>query len=448
MDEILHGYVDKSLNYLSDKADDVLVEVSEGTRYQIRFTKNEVIIAKRWNNNNLGIFLAKDKKVAVTNIDDLLSWEKVNKSLEDLLTFANALSPNQDFHKIATGPFNYSKIPDLYDSKFKNFVDSATDKVEAGINQAIENGGKESAGILEWEIGEVFYKSSNDVTVKYPYSNFEYLIRSFASPKESGQGLSVGRMLNTLDTEQAGLIAGSLAKQSIGAKTSKSGKYQALLSPTVVADIIASSVTAANPFSIESGTSWLKDKVGEKVGSDLFTAYDDGTVPNGYASCIADEEGSPTQKTRIFDQGVFKNVIHNTNSAIKYDTQSTGNAGMVGPSNHNIVIEPGTHSFDELVAECKEPTVYVTSNWYTRTTSQIEGIFSTIPRDCMLLIENGEIKQPVRELRISDTFPNLVKNITAVQNKVRQIKWWVEVTTPTFAPAMIIKDVNFSTGTQ
>ncbi len=150
----------------------------------------------------------------------------------------------------------------------------------------------------------------------------------------------------------------------------------------------------------------------------------------------------------MFEKGVLKGLIHNTSTAKKLGTETTANAGLIIPSSSNIIIDPGDYSFDELISNSKAPTILVTCNWYTRTTSAAEGIFSTIPRDGMFLIENGEIQKPVRELRISDTFPNLVQNISAVQNKTRQIKWWLEVTVPTFAPAMVIEGVNFTTGTK
>ncbi|MHA2500351.1 MAG: metallopeptidase TldD-related protein, partial [Candidatus Hodarchaeales archaeon] len=92
--------------------------------------------------------------------------------------------------------------------------------------------------------------------------------------------------------------------------------------------------------------------------------------------------------------------------------------------------------------------IYVSNCWYSRAASPMEGIFSSIPRDAMFLVENGEIQKPIRELRISDSYPSIMKNIIAIQNKVRQIKWWLEVITPVFAPAIMVKDVKFTTGTQ
>ena len=445
----IQDIVEKTLNYLEkSNPEDVLVFGGDTVNSQIRFTKNEIIVGKRWASKGLSVFYVKDKKIASTFLSDITSMDTVYKSLDELIVFGKALPPKEDYQGIAKGPFSYSPIANVYDPKIRDFSQYAVDRVEEGLNAAIEYGGKHSAGILEWGHEYGYFLSNHGVEAEETQSSFEYLIRSFIEPTESGQGMSVGRTLDTLNTKQAGETAGEIAKKSVGGKVAKGGVYNALLSPTVVADIIARTVSNANPFSIEIGQSWLKDKIGEKISTDQLNASDDATIPNGLGSRICDAEGVPSQKTPIIEQGVLKNLIHNTSTAKKADAQTTSNAGLVSPQNSNIVIETGTYSFDEMIQECRKPTIYVTSNWYTRTTSAAEGIFSTIPRDGMFLIENGEIKEPIRELRISDSFPNLVNNIYGIQKKNRQIKWWVEVTTPTFAPAMLIKDVTFSSGTR
>ena len=441
--------LEKSLAFLEKTSpEDVIVSGTEQVNFQLRFSRNEIIVSKRWANTELAFFYVKDKKMAATEISDISSLNSIYKALDELLTFSSVLPPKEDYGGIAEGPFEYKSIPDLYDQKIMDFTSSAVDLVEQGLNAAIEAGAKHSAGILEWGYSTNLLLTNHGVDTTETSSRFEFLIRSFLEPTESGQGMSIGRKLETLDTLQAGENAGTIAVQAKGAKQGKSGIFNALLSPTVVADIIANPVRVANPFTIETGQSWLKDKIGEKISSDLFTAYDDATLPNALGSRRADAEGVPSQKTVIIEDGILKNLIHNTSTARKEDATTTANAGIIAPQNSNIMIKPGTFSFEELISECKKPTIYVTSNWYTQMTNAAEGVFSTIPRDGLFLIKDGEIQEPLRELRISDTFPNLVNNIIAVQNKVRQIKWWIEVTIPTFAPAMLIENVKFSTGTK
>jgi PmbA protein len=71
------------------------------------------------------------------------------------------------------------------------------------------------------------------------------------------------------------------------------------------------------------------------------------------------------------------------------------------------------------------------------------GDFSAIPRDAMFLIENGKIVRPLREMRISDSIPRMLANISALTKERKWIKWW-EVETPTLAPAAMIDKVKFT----
>ncbi len=129
-----------------------------------------------------------------------------------------------------------------------------------------------------------------------------------------------------------------------------------------------------------------------------------------------------------------------------------GQMGMTGtendprtlmPTPSNYVFTPGTYSFNELIAESKRPTIYLTSNWYTRFTSMREGTLSTVPRDAMFLVQNGEIKGAVRNLRLKGNLLEMCKNIEAVGKDIEQIKWW-EVNTPTFIPHIKVNNCTFT----
>ena len=88
--------------------------------------------------------------------------------------------------------------------------------------------------------------------------------------------------------------------------------------------------------------------------------------------------------------------------------------------------------------------IYITNTWYTRFSNYLAGDFSTIPRDGIFLIEKGEIKYPIRGIRVSDNMLNVLKNVKAVGNDPKQILFWLEVTTPTIAPHVLVKDVNIT----
>ncbi len=430
------------------RMDDAIANASRVLSYQVRFADNQIVITKRWSETSLDVFFVKDKKIIASELMNI-DPNALDTSITQLAKFARSMKPNEEYRGISQGPFVYPTIQDSYDARFTDLGDKSIDLVEAAINAALEEGAKRTAGVFLYSIMEQFLATNKAVEAQTKSTSFELRIRAFVDDTASGQGLSVGRMLNTLDAESVGTEAGQIATRAVGGKTCPTGKYNAILHPAVAADIIGANATAANPFSMEAGTSWLQDKIGTKIGSELVTITDDGHVPNGLGSSPFDAEGRPTQQTVLFDQGVSKGVIHNTSTAQKAGTESTGNAGLVSPSNHNIVFKPGTHSFDELLEEAStgdNPAIYVTNCWYKRFTSRLDGVFSVIPRDGMFLVEHGELTKPIRELRISDQMLRILANIIAMENNITQIRSW-DVETPTFIPSILVQDVQFTAGT-
>ncbi|HID80659.1 MAG TPA: hypothetical protein EYP48_02960 [Ignisphaera sp.] len=73
----------------------------------------------------------------------------------------------------------------------------------------------------------------------------------------------------------------------------------------------------------------------------------------------------------------------------------------------------------------------------------VEGQFSTVTRDTVIYIENGEPRAIVKRLRIAETFPNMLRSVVGVSKTRYNIAWW-EVEVPTRAPFMLIENVQFT----
>ena len=444
----IKNILDLTANKLNSlEFDDFTITANRGNRSQLRFADSQITIAKNWASLELGVFAAKDSKTVAIEIQDL-SENSIISALESLEKLAKSLPPNQNYFGISDGPFSYPAIEYLADTDFVEFHDQSIDQVQGAINAAEAEGAKRSAGVLAWEVKEEHLLSSKGASVSENSTSYEFSIRSFVDETSSGADVEVGRLFSKVDFERAGTRAGEIAKKAIGGTNGDPGKYNILLEPRVAADVVAATPGAANPFMVDIGMSWLKDKIGETIGPELVSVYDDALLPNGLGSKSFDDEGHPTGRNVIVEKGILKGFIHNTSTAKKAGTTSTGNAGLVLPQNSNIFFEPGEHTFEELLELNKgKPTLYITNNWYTRFTSYADGIFSSIPRDGMFIIENGEITKPVRELRISDTMGNVFKNVIALGKQIKQIKSW-EVNVPTFIPHVLIEDINISAATK
>ena len=85
----------------------------------------------------------------------------------------------------------------------------------------------------------------------------------------------------------------------------------------------------------------------------------------------------------------------------------------------------------------------VTNNWYTRFQNHVTGEFSTLPRDAVLMVENGEITHAISGIRLSDSMPRLISSIKAISRERRWIRWW-EVETPVLAPAIVVDGMRLT----
>jgi len=218
-----------------------------------------------------------------------------------------------------------------------------------------------------------------------------------------------------------------------------------LFSPLAFADFLSLTGEAASAFSVDAGLSFLTNKINKKVSNKNVTIIDDPHIPNALRSVSFDEEGYPTKPLKIIDKGILKTYLHNTSTAKKYNTKTTGHAGLISPEPWNLKLIPGKLSHDKLIKNIKKG-IYITNRWYTRFTSYRTGEFSTIPRDGTFYIENGEIKHPIKNIRVSDTMPNILKSIDSIGNNLTQIRSW-DVSIPALSPSVFLKNIGITTPT-
>src|SRR5438445_409936 len=160
-----------------------------------------------------------------------------------------------------------------------------------------------------------------------------------------------------------------------------------------------------------------------------------------------DAEGVPTRRNVLVNKGVLKTYLHNTSTAKKFRTKTTGNAGLISPDPHAIFVKPGDRSRDEIFSEVKDG-LWLTNTWYTRYQSYVTGDLSTIPRDGIFHIRKGEVVEAWKDIRLTDNLIHLLKNIVALGDEPEQMMWWGEVSIPNFVPYALIKDVGITTSAE
>lgn len=418
-------------------AQDVVANVHSNRSYQIRFSQNQPVINNRWRETSAFVALVVDKRVVGTTIEDL---SKAEETVDDLVALARRSQENPLYGGLAEGPFDYG--PEAADKGVLGLEDGGQ-YVEAAVNAALEEGAVDTSGSF-WKYDyEHFLHTSNGAEGHDRRASAYLSLRAFANPEASGHGVACASRLRDFDPEAAGRKAGQIAALVKKPVAGKAGTYDIVFDPLILASLAYELGSKASAFSVLAGLSPLKDKVGERVASEAVTLVDDGSLPSMGRKRF-DEEGVPTRRNAVVEQGVLRTYLHNTSTAKLFESSTTGNAGLVNPEPHCLLLEPGDYSREELFAEVKDG-LWLTNTWYTRYQSYVTGDFSTIPRDGIFHLRDGEVVEAWKDVRLTDNLLHLWQQVEGVGKAAEQIRWWYEVPGPVFAPYVLAREIGITT---
>lgn len=234
---------------------------------------------------------------------------------------------------------------------------------------------------------------------------------------QAGWEYEVKRFLRDVDLESVGRRAAAKAVGLLGARTIDSVKAPVILEATVaqeILDIIRSGFSAEN---VQKGKSLFAGKLGIPVASPLLTVCDDGLLAGGIGTAPADDEGIPASRKTVIDRGVLSLYLHNSRTAKKAGTNSTGNGirggfkSLPGVGIMNLYIQPGTIAPEEILHSTPRGLL-VTEIMGAHTANAISGDFSVGATG--FWIEQGRRAFPVRELTIAGNVIDVLKNVDAV----------------------------------
>jgi len=439
-DEIPSYIVDLALK---EGATDAAVKVRDEQHVMIRFSNNEVTVSKIYDESEINIFVMIEKKRAETTVP-ISSARNIAKTVRNLIKIARITPPSELYAPLPEGPFNYDpKL--LKSSRISLRSERLIGHVEDAINGALEEGAKKTAGTLNAVKERLILATSGNVHASQERSRLEISVRAFTSEVSSGHFVSISGDEEKFNPSEAGRTAGKIAVAALNPKAGKPGRFTALLGPLVFADLISQVGRVSSAFLVDIGQSFLVNKMGSQIACDKLSLIDDPTIVGSLGARAFDDEGVPTRRNVIIENGILRSYLHNSFTAKKYGVETTGNAGLISPHPWNLIVEPGERSFEELLAEIDEG-IYVTNDWYLRYQNYRTGDFSTIPRDGMFLIRNGTLSSSIRELRISDNMLRILRNIREISRTRTWVKWW-EVEIPTLTPHVVVEDLNFTKST-
>src|SRR5271168_1334697 len=217
--------------------------------------------------------------------------------------------------------------------------------------------------------------------------------------------------------EEIGRSAAERAIKRLGARKMPTGKVAVIFDPRVARSFISHLLGPISGPSIARGTSFLKDRLGERIFPEAITIVDDPHRRRGLRSKPFDGEGIANHRRAIVENGVLTTWLLDLRSARQLGLKTTGHAARgtsspPGPSATNVWIEPGTVSPQALISDI-ESGFYVTE----MMGMGVNGVTGDYSRGAAgFWIDKGEIVFPVSEMTVAGNLKEIFARLVAADD--------------------------------
>ena len=221
------------------------------------------------------------------------------------------------------------------------------------------------------------------------------------------------------DAAGLGHAAGERAVARLNPRRPGTARLPVVFDPRVASSLLGHLAAAVNGGSIVRGTSFLRDRMGQAVFGPHIQIHDDPRRRRGLRSRPFDAEGVPTAARVLIRDGVLTTWLLDSRSARQLGLASTGHAsrgtaGQPSPAPTNLYMAAGPLSPAELMADIREG-LYV-SELMGPGVNTITGDYSRGASGFM--IRDGALAEPVSELTIAGTLPEMFLHLTPASDLV------------------------------
>jgi PmbA protein len=339
----------------------------------------------------------------------------------DNATFAEA----DEFNGLTTPDGVAPAELDLFDSSLASF--STDEKVALAIEleRLARAADRRISGIESAEYVDTIYESAVATSTGVATTTREtgcylsaYALAASGDETQTGFGFSIGRGPGELDPAKAAADAAVRATRLLGATKPATSRLTVVLDPWVTAQMLEIIGHTLTGDAVQRGRSLFADRMGEQVAVADIVLVDDATDPDAFTASMVDGEGLATRRTPLIENGVLRAFLHNSYTGRRGDTASTGSAvrggfkSGPGVDAQALVLRPGPKSQAELIAGIDYGLLVQGVAGLHSGVNPVSGDFSTGAEG--LLIRNGELAEPVREITIASTIQRLLLDIQAI----------------------------------
>ena len=234
----------------------------------------------------------------------------------------------------------------------------------------------------------------------------------------SGYADATGWRVGDVDPAAVAREAVEKAQRTGGARDIEPGRHRAVLEPYAIGELLQYfGVDAFSGLAYLEERSFLCGRLGERALDEQISIADDALDPAGLPKPF-DFEGVPKQRVELVQAGVLQGSVWDTGSAARAGggRSSTGHAPPPtlmrwGPLPVALSLAPGhARSTDELVAAVGDG-IYVTRVHYLGVVEPRHGILTGMTRDGTFRIRDGEVAEPLANLRFTISMPDVLREV-------------------------------------
>ena len=423
--ELALGLLARAKEKGASQGDVTLVE-HQGVQVKVRL--GEVETVSQAHEMRLGLRLFFGQSAAATSTSDL-SRASLDRLVDDTCAMARATA-RDEFGGLPEAAEMAGEVPDLdlMDEEGRGLpIEHGIEAARTAEEQALQcdprvtnSEGSEFAS----SFNRMIHANSHGFAGEYAASSFHLSVAPVATSNgsmERDHWHTAARRRAALDSpEDVGREAGRRVIRRLGARKVRTCEAPVVFDAAIAGTLVRHVAQAVSGYALYQRASFLCDRLGERVASDVVHIVDDGTIPRALGSRPFDAEGVGVRRKHVVEAGCLRSYLLDAYSARKLGGRSTGNATRgagqpSGVSPMNLRLLPGAHGPEEIIASVADG-FYVTElmgfgfNAVTGNYSRgASGIW----------IENGALAYPVSELTIAGNLNDMLNQVEMVGNDLR-----------------------------
>jgi predicted Zn-dependent protease len=432
---------DKVLKYST--ADETEASISSTSYALTRFANNIIHQNVAEENATLSVRLVSEGRMAraSTNKFDEAS---IRQLCEAALVLARLQPPDPTLLPMP-GPQTYRALDRFY-SVTAQLTPQARAEMVAKVVERAEKDSLTAAGIFSSGASAFALFNSRGMKAFHEETMSEFSVTMMAD-SSSGWAKKTAPNWMELEPEELAERAAQKALASREPREVAAGRYTVILEPSAMLDLLGFMILDFSGMAVHEQRSCLTGRVGQKVFGENINFRDDVFHPLQTGAPF-DGEGIPRQRVPLVDKGEVKNLVYSRQTAHKLGAQPTGH-GFPLPNEYaeaplNIVMDGDRSNVDDMV-KSTERGLLVTRFWYIREVDPYKKILTGMTRDGTFWIEDGQMKQGVRNLRFNQSLVDMLGQVEMMSPPQRTAG---EESFEMVVPAAKIREFNFASTTK